>query len=265
MQVGFSQWESGSHAGMINVFYEELDDYGMNQFDLIEKIEAKIGPVGEAEKFSIGGGNRFGKPVSMRLMGKNYKELAEAKNFLKEELAGIVDLKEIEDNVPVGRREMLFDLRPEAYFLGLTHNDITKQMRQGFFGEEVQRFMKGNDELRVWVRYPNSGRKSISQLEDIKVKTTAGQEFSLTQLADYKIERGVSGIKHYNTSRAITVEAEMIDPFGEVPPILTKIREDIVPRLKTKYPSVVVDYGGQSQESEKAGKEIGLYLEEPSC
>lgn len=258
--VGFSQWESGSHTGSINIFYKELDDYGINQFDLINKITAEVGPVTEAEKFAIGGGNRFGKPVSMRLMGKNYEELGEAKQFLKEELAGIADLKEIEDNVPVGRREMLFDLRPEAYFLGLNHNDITKQMRQGFFGEEVQRFMKGNDELRVWVRYPESGRKSINQLEDIKIKTPTGQEFPLTQLANYKIERGVSGIKHYNTSRAITVEAEMIDPFGEVPPILEKIREEIVPKLNAKFPSVIVDYGGQSQQSARAGKEIGLYF-----
>lgn len=258
--VGFSQWESGSHTGSINIFYAELDDYGINQFDLIKRIETEVGPVPEAEKFAIGAGNRFGKPVSIRLMGKNHQELEEAKQFLKEELSSIADLKEIEDNVPIGRREMLFDLRPEAYFMGLTHNDITKQMRQGFFGEEVQRFMKGNDEVRVWVRYPDSGRKSISQLEDIKVKTSSGQEFPLTQMADYKIERGVSGIKHYNTSRAITVEAEMIDPFGEVPPILAKIREEIVPELEAQFPSVVVDYGGQSQQSARAGQEIGLYF-----
>ncbi len=260
MQIGASQTESGSHTGMINVFYRELDDYGLNQFDLVEKIRKEIGPVTEAEKFSIGGGHRFGKPVSMRLMGKNYQELEDAKNFLKGELLGIMDLKEIEDNVPEGRREMLFDLRPEAYFMGLTHEDITKQMRQGFFGEEVQRFMKGNDEVKVWVRYPNSGRKSINQLEEIKVKTEAGQEFPLTQMAEYKIERGVSGIKHYNTSRAITIEADMIDPFGEVPPILKKIREEIVPALVSNYPSVVVDYGGQSQQSTRARQEIGLYF-----
>lgn len=258
--VGSSQWESGAHTGSINIFYAELDEYGINQFDLIKRIEAEVGGVPEAEKFAIGGGNRFGKPVSIRLMGKNHQELEEAKEFLKGELSSIVDLKEIEDNVPIGRREMLFDLRPEAYFMGLTHNDITTQMRQGFFGEEVQRFMKGNDEVRVWVRYPNSGRKSISQLEDIKVKTPTGQEFPLTQMAEYTIERGVSGIKHYNTSRAITVEAEMIDPFGEVPPILTKIQEEIVPELEAKFPSVVVDYGGQSQQSERAGQEIGLYF-----
>ena len=258
--VGNSQWESGSHTGNINIFYKELDDYGINQFDLIKKIRDEIGPVTEAEKFNIGGGNRWGKPVSIRLLGKNYDELADAKNFLKKELANIADLKEIEDNVPIGRREMLFDLRPEAYFLGLTHDDVTKQMRQGFFGEEIQRFMKGNDELRVWVRYPDSGKKSINQLEDVKVKTTAGQEFPIKQLADYKIERGVSGIQHYNASRAVTVEADMIDPFGEVPPVLKKIREDIIPNLQVKYPSVTVDYGGQSQESAKAGQEIGSYF-----
>lgn len=258
--VGSSQWESGSHTGSINIFYRELDEFGINQFDLVERIRKQIGPVAEAEKYAVGAGNRFGKPVSMRLMGKNGNELEEAKKFLKTELSGIADLKEIEDNVPVGRREMLFDLRPEAYFMGLTHNDITKQMRQGFFGEEVQRFMKGTDEVRVWVRYPDSGRKSVSQLEDIKVKTTAGQEFPLTQVADYEIERGVSGIKHYNTARAITVEAEMLDPFGEVPPVLKKIREEIVPKLQAKFPTVLVDYGGQSQQGERAGREMGLFF-----
>ncbi|WP_258099710.1 efflux RND transporter permease subunit [Marinoscillum pacificum] len=259
--VGFSgDGESGSHAGNVNVMYDELDPYGINQFDLIGKIRKEIGPVPEAEKFSIGGGNRWGKPVSVMLLGKNYQELGEAKEFLKRELANIPDLKEIQDNVPIGRREMLFDLRPEAYFLGLTHNDITNQLRQGFFGEEAQRFMKGDDELRVWVRYPKSDRQSISQVEDIKVKTTSGQEFPLNQVADYRIERGVSGIKHFNSSRAVTVEADMQDPFAEVPPILEKIQNTIIPQLQAQFPTVTVDYGGQSKESARAGKEIGMFF-----
>lgn len=252
--------ETGSHAGNINVFHKELDDYGINSFDLIRKIKEKIGPVPEAEKFSIGGANRWGKPVSVRLLGKNYEELQEARTFLKAELAKISDLKEIEDNVAVGRREMLFDLTPEAYFLGLTHNDITKQIRQGFFGEEVQRLQKGDDEVRVWVRYPGSGRLNVGQLEDMKIKTLQGELYPLTQLSSYTVERGVSGIRHYNTNRAVTVEAELVDPFGEVPPILEKVREDIVPRLQASFPTVKVDYGGQAQESARAGKEIGLYF-----
>lgn len=256
---GNNDGESGSHAGGIDVMFDELDQYGINQFDLISRIRKQIGPVPEADKFNIGGRSRWGKPVSVTLMGKNYAELGEAKDYLKSELEKLSDLKEIQDNVPIGRREMLFELRPEAYFLGLTHDDITKQMRQGYFGEEVQRFMKGNDELKVWVRYPDSDRTSIGGLEDIKIKTTQG-EFPLGQLADYKIERGVSGIKHYNSSRAVSVEAELQDPFAEVPPILAKINDEIVPKMLSIYPSVKVDYGGQSKESSRAQGEIGLFF-----
>ncbi|MEM6523748.1 MAG: efflux RND transporter permease subunit [Bacteroidota bacterium] len=252
--------EVGSHAGNINVFYKELDDYDINSFDLIEAIRLNIGEVPEAEKFDIGGANQFGKPVSVRLLGKNYDVLQKARDFLKEELKKISDLKEIQDNVAVGRREMLFDLNAQAYFLGLTHNDLTKQIRQGFFGEEVQRLQKGDDEVRVWVRYPGSGRLNVGQLEDMKIKTGNGDQYPLTQLSDYKIERGISGIRHYSTKRSVTVEADLVDPFAEVPPIQAKVQNDIIPKLKAEFPSVDVDYGGQARESARAGQEIALYF-----
>ena len=81
----------------------------------------------------------------------------------------IADLKEIQDDEAIGRREMQIELTPKAYFLGLTHGELSKQIRQGFFGEEVQRLQKGQDEVRVWVRYPGSGRINFGQLETMKI------------------------------------------------------------------------------------------------
>lgn len=52
----------------------------------------------------------------------------------------------------------------------------------------------------------------------------------------------------------------MIDPYGEVPPIMDKIKSDIVPVLKSKFPNVKVEYGGQAQNSAEAGNEIALYF-----
>ncbi|MEM7107399.1 MAG: efflux RND transporter permease subunit [Bacteroidota bacterium] len=252
--------ETGSHAGNMNVFYKELDAYNLNSYDLIGAIEENIGELPEAEKFDIGGQNQFGKPVSVRLLGKNYEVLQEAKDFLKEELKKITDLKEIQDNVAVGRREILFDLSPQAYFLGLTHNDITTQIRQGYFGEEVQRLQKGDDEVKVWVRYPGSGRLSVGQLENMKIKANDGKQYPLTQLSSYEIERGLSGIRHFSTKRSVTVEADLVDPFAEVPPIQAKVQNDIIPKLEAKFPTVDVDYGGQAKESARAGQEIALYF-----
>ncbi|TRX59576.1 efflux RND transporter permease subunit [Fulvivirga sp. M361] len=251
--------DNGSHAGQISVFYRELDGTGINEYDIINGIRDKIGEVPDAEKLLVGGQNRFGKPISIRLLGADYDELQRARDDLKNELRKITQLKDVQDNVQIGRREMLFDLKPEAYFMGLTHSDITSQVRQGFFGEEVQRLQKGSDEVRVWVRYPEGDRISVTQLEDMKVKVN-DSEFPLTQLTDYDIERGLSGIRHYNAKRAITVEADMVDPFGEVPPILKDVQENIIPKVLQNYTSVEVDYGGQSKESERAQSQIGLFF-----
>ncbi|MTI32455.1 efflux RND transporter permease subunit [Xanthovirga aplysinae] len=261
--VGFnmSGSESGSHAGGINIFHKELDDTPIpDNFELIRLIREKIGDVPEAEKFSIGGANQFGKPVSVKLIGKNIEELNGAKELLKSELSNIAALKEIQDNVPLGKREMLLDLKPDAYFLGLNHNDITKQVRQGFFGEEVQRLQKGTDEVRVWVRYPNSGRLNTSQMEKMKIKTPDGRELPLNELTEYSVERGVSGIRHFNTARAITVEADVVDPNAEVPPILEKVNKEIIPKVLDRFPTVKIDYGGQSRQSQKAMEELMTYF-----
>ena len=252
--------DQGAHAGGIQIFYEDLDDKGIDSYELIKRLKKKIGEVPEAEKFTIGGQERFGKAVYVRLLGEDIAQLNEAKAYLKNELNKIEELKEVQDNVDLGKREMQFTLTPQAYFMGLTHDQITKQVRQGFFGEEVQRLQKGRDEVRVWVRYPGSGRISIGQLEDMKIKTAKGEEFPLTELAGYELERSIAGIRHYSGTRVISVFADMVDPYAEVPPVMAKVKDEIVPQMKVNFPLVSVDYGGQSKESAKAQAQIGLYF-----
>jgi len=256
----FDGSDQGAHAGGITVFYKELDGTGINSFQLVDRVRESIGDMPEAEKYSVGSQGRFGKPVAIRLQGRNIDELDAAKQYLKSELRKITELKEVKDNVAVGRREMQFDLSPQAYFLGLTHNDITNQLRQGFFGEEVQRLQKGKDEVRVWVRYPGSGRKNLGQIETTKIKTPDGKQIPITELANYSIERGYSGIRHYDAVRTVTVDADMVDPFGEVPPIINEIKATVIPQIEAQFPGVRTDFGGQSQESARAQGEIGLYF-----
>ncbi len=250
---------AGGHLGSINVFHRELDGDPISSFQLADRFRKAIGKVPEAEKLTIGGSNRFGKPVSVRLMGKNFEELTKAKEFLKAELREIPELKEVNDNITIGKRELQLDLTEQAYFLGFTHNEISKQIRQGFFGEEVQRLQKGTDEVKVWVRYPQSGRANVGKLDDMKLKS-GDREFTLSELVNYSVGRGVADIRHYSVSRTVTVEADMLDPYGEVPPILEKVRNDIVPQMQAQFPGVNIDYGGQARESARAGQELGLYF-----
>ncbi|MEM0940459.1 MAG: efflux RND transporter permease subunit [Bacteroidota bacterium] len=258
-RVGSSVFESGSHTGNMGVFHVELDEYGINQFEIINRLRRKIGNVAEAEKFSIGGISRWGKPVAVRILGTDYESLSAAKDYLKAELEKIPDLKDVTDDIPIGNREIRLDLLAQAYFLGLSTNDITTQLRQGFFGEEAQRLMKGTDEIKVWVRYPKENRKNIDQLESVKIKD-GEREYPLTQLANYEVERGVSGIRHYEAKRSVNVEADMVDPFGDSNAILMNVENEIVPQMLAKFPNVSVDYGGQSEERARSAREMRTYF-----
>ncbi|MCK4664049.1 MAG: efflux RND transporter permease subunit [Bacteroidales bacterium] len=255
----FSGQEIGSHTGGIFVTLRDMEGLPVSSYEITNRIRKKIGKIPEAEKMSIGAHNRFGKPVSISLLGKDLKELEQAKRFLIEELNNLTTITNITDNNAAGKQEVRLKLKPKAYFLGLDQTSILNQIRQGFFGGQAQRLQSGKDEIRVWVRYPKTGRQNLGQLDEMKIKTVSG-EYPLTELVDYTIERGPVNINRFNLSREIRIEADLVDPYESVPPILQKIREDIVPKVKAKYSGVDIQHQGQQRRSDEAQSEMMKYF-----
>lgn len=260
----FNGLESGSHAGHLGVFpmdMEELPptDFEVSGFSIAQMVRQKIGPVPEARKYTVGGMNRWGAPVSISVLGRNLEELEAAKNMLMDELANIPDLKDITENIALGKQEVRIQLKPKAYLLGLDEGAILSQIRQGFYGGQAQRLQEGRDELRVWVRYPKEDRENIGQLEKMKIKTNAG-EYPLSELVDYTLKRGPVAIQRYNGSREIRVEAETVDPYAPVPDILSTISSNIIPKISAHYPNVHFVYQGQQKYSNEAMAKIKKYF-----
>lgn len=246
-----SSRQSGSHLGYLGINFDKLEEKNISGFEIAERVRKKIGPVPEAEEFTIGSVNYFGKPVSISLQSTNIEELEAAKVELKDKLAEISAIKDITDNASIGQREIELELKPLAYLLGFTQQDITTQIRQGFFGEEVQRLQIGTDEVKVWVRYPEKDRLSITQLESMKVKTANGQEYPLTELADYEIGRGVIAINHFNGKREVRVDAELASSDTSLPDVLEKISKDVLPPILQKYSGINYSYEGQSSRGQR--------------
>ncbi|MDA3907111.1 MAG: efflux RND transporter permease subunit [Bacteroidales bacterium] len=255
----FSGTESGAHAGSLMVTFRNMEDSPISTSQISARVRKIIGKIPDAEKLNIGGRNRWGSPVSISLMGKDLVELNHAKDFLKAELNGIDELKDITENTSVGKREVQIKLKPKAYFLGLSQAEIANQLRFGFFGGQAQRLQSGKDEIRVWVRYPQSDRLNIGQLENVKIKTMAG-EYPLMELVDYDIVRGPVSIKHFNASREIRIDAELVDLYAPVPAILERVNAEILPRLEANYPGVSIMYQGQQRDGGDAQKEMMKYF-----
>ena len=255
----FSGQEIGSHAGNLNVYPVNLEGINISGHEISNRVRNKIGKIPEARKFTVAGRNRWGAPVSISLMSKNLQELDQAKEYLMSRLTELPQLKDINENVALGKQEVQLKLKPKAYFLGLDENTIAQQVRQGFYGGQAQRLQEGRDELRVWVRYPKSDRMTLGQMENMKIKTATG-EYPLTELAEYHLERGPVAIKRYQGSREIRVEAELVDPMAPVPEILAQISTEIMPDVEAQFAGIRYEYQGQQKFGNEAVNRIWPYF-----
>ena len=224
-------------------------------------VRQKVGPIYEAESVVYGSGNAFGgSPVSVSLVGSNIKELKAAKKELKAALQSNPRLADVTDNDPAGIKEIKLELKETAYLLGLTLNQVMGQVRSGFFGSSVQRFQRGRDEIRVWVRYDKADRSSIRNLDEMKIVTPTGNRVPLKEIVNYKIERGDVVINHLDGRREIRVDADLTDAKDSAPEILAEIKSDLLPKILAKYPTVSPLYEGQNRSFSRIGAALGKVL-----
>ena len=225
------------------------------------KIRELVGPVYEAESLVYGSGNAFGgKPVSVSLVGNNISDLKGAKQDLKIALQENSRLADVTDNDPAGIKELKINLKDNAYLLGLSLNSVMAQVRSGFFGAAVQRFQRGRDEIRVWVRYDKSNRSSISNLDQMRIVTPSGERVPLSEIASYTIERGDVVINHLDGQREIRVEADLSDSKDSAPEVLADIKASTIPGIIAKYPTVTPLYEGQNRGFARIGAAMSKVL-----
>jgi multidrug efflux pump subunit AcrB len=217
------------------------------------RLAELVGPVIGAESLVFGSGNNFGgSPVSVSLLSNNIEELKAAKTELKQILLSNDLLKDITDNDPAGIKEITIQLKDNGYALGLDLQYIIGQVRSGFFGVQAQRFQRGQDEIRVWVRYKKEDRSSITQLEDMKISLPNGERVPLKEVADYTVERGEVLINHLDGRREIQVSADLKNPQDtSATDIMLDLQQNIIPQIQAKYPTISPSYEGQNREASK--------------
>ncbi len=234
----------------VNLLPGEFRDFASSEINIA--IRKQVGKVNGIESLTFGSNTHFGgSPVAVSLLGNNLSELKLAKEELKLELSRNSVLKDISDNDPAGIKEIQIQLKDKANMLGLNLQSIMAQVRSGFFGFQAQRFQRGQDEIRVWVRYEKSNRSSIKDLDDMWIITPSGNKVPFSEIATYKIIRGEIAINHLEGKREIQVLADLKSVDDSASDIMTDIEENIMPEISSKYPTVSALYEGQNREANK--------------
>ncbi|MDG1709363.1 MAG: efflux RND transporter permease subunit, partial [Emcibacteraceae bacterium] len=143
--------------------------------------------------FSTAGGS--GEKINLMLKSPNSDALDEMAQDVKAVYAEYAGLYSITDSADTARTEAVLSIMPSAENMGLTLTDLAKQVRQGFYGQEVQRVARGKDTVKVMVRLPKEDRRSFDTLDDMRIRTGAGGEVPFESVADVDYQRAYTSIR----------------------------------------------------------------------
>ena len=233
---------------VVEIPTDENRPYEMSELtDLWRDSVGEIAGMKELEfsgAMHIGGG----PPLSFRLSGENFEALEAAAVDLEVKLREYDGVFDIVNSSAVGGDEIKLAIKPEAEALGLTMSSLGRQVRQAFYGEEAQRIQRGKDELRVMIRYPIEERRSIADLENMRIRTPDGSEVPFNSVADVSFGQSYSRISRLDRERTITVSANIDPELVEPQQIIRSVSTEFIPDLLSRYPGVKYGLAGASEE-----------------
>ena len=216
--------------------------------DLANEWRKRIGPILGAKELNFRAEiGRGGDPIDIELHGPDIATLSDVSSKIKEHLNGYADLFDISDSVDDTNDELRLKIRPEAENFGLTEAALARQVRQAFYGEEIQRFQRGRDDIRVMLRYPERERQTLASLEGMRVRTPEGEEVPFTAVAEAVNAKSFPRIQRIDRNRAINVRADADKDKADIPSIIDSVTV-FLDDLLLEYPGVTYTFEGEARE-----------------
>lgn len=199
--------------------------------------------------FSTTGGS--GESINIMLKSPNSEALDRMAADVKQAYSEYSGLYSITDSADTARTEAVLSIMPSAENMGLSLTDLARQVRQAFYGQEVQRVARGKDTVKVMVRLPKEDRRSFDTLDEMRIRTGAGGEVPFEAVADVDYQRAYTSIQRTDRQRTLTVKANVNKDLANTSEIVTDIQEKFVDQWKAKYPEVDVSFEGQQKNQDE--------------
>ncbi len=198
-----------------------------------------------------------GNAVEVHLSSRNHRELMAAVRTLEAELKTFPGVLDVADSFVAGKSELQIRLKPAARSLGITLADLSRQVRNAFYGAEALRLQRGRDEVKVMVRYPESERKSLGDIEDMRIHTPDGYMVPFRQVARAKLVQGYASIQRSRRRRVVKVTADVDEKIANANEVRRNLVKKVLPRLRQRFPGLHYDMEGAAREQRESFADIG--------
>lgn len=224
------------------------------------KLQELIGPLPEAKSFSLVssfGGNGADIQLNLRLQSNLLADQQSAVSEIKKTLAAYEGVKNVRSNLDTGRVEIEVELKDYAQTLGISTSEVASQIRQAFFGEEVQRIPRSKEDVRVMLRFPEEHRRSLDTLDDMRIRTTSGDEIPLDAVAQVNLVPGTSSIRRTDRNRNINITADLEDGFDS-----TVIVETMLSTYEKQWQQTYAGFSLSTDGNTRAQAEFGANFQQ---
>ncbi|MBF0279735.1 MAG: efflux RND transporter permease subunit [SAR324 cluster bacterium] len=258
--IGSSGGSSSGRSNIGRVWFEitapDERTVDVTSSQLVREWRQEIGPIPGADtvnfRAEIG---RSSDPIDIQLSGNNFGQLQAVAEQVKKLLQGYPAVFDIADSLSDGKEELQLSIKPEAQVLGVSLSNLAQQVRQGFFGFEVQRIQRGRNDIGVVVRYPAKERQSLNYLHTMMIRTSSGAVVPFAEVAEIRPGRSPSAIQRIDRRRTINVTADINKETAN----LAAIKEDtdrLLSQLLPHYPDVHYSFQGEDRERRDSFKSL---------
>jgi multidrug efflux pump subunit AcrB len=241
---------SGPHLGSVQAILLDSERRGVHSKDLMFKWEKEVGPIPGVKSLTFAGFGIGppGAPIEVWLQGRDMGDILAAADDLMDRLRKFEGVFQIRSDFSPGKNEMRLELKPQARTLGLTVDDLARQIYAGYYGDEATRLQRGRDDIRIKVRYTADERSKISNLERVRVRTRNGHEVPLISVADISFASGYSTITRTDGMRRVAVSADVDTNKANANEIFSELSSSFFPQLKQRYPEINVALQGEQKK-----------------
>ncbi len=248
--------QSGGHTGRMRIELAdpEIRNKIMGTEEFTDRWREAVGEVSGVEylKFAAdaGGPGSRGRAVDVQLSHRDMGVLERASKDLAMVMATYPRVKDVDDGFQPGKPQLDFTVTDDGKSLGITAEDIARQVRNSFYGAEAVRQQRGRNEIKIMVRLPETDRSTEQTVNDLMIRTPAGTFVPLREVAVYKRGRAYTTIDRRNGRRVVQVSAD-ITPRSKAGEVLGDIETSVLPGLMEKYSGLSYSFeGNQADMSE---------------
>jgi len=256
--ISTTGWKGGglidSHIGkvMFEIIPPEQRNLDITSAELVREWRNNIGAIPGVQEITFRAEiGHAGEPIDIQLSGSNTQHLAVIADTLKQRLREYSGLFDIHSTLEGGKEEIQLSIKPQAQLLGLTQADLARQVRQGFFGHEVQRIQRDGEEVRVVLRYPEQQRHTIAALESMSIRTADGTELPFTEVATATSGQSPARITRVDGKRTINIRADANKESTDLEAIKRDLNR-LLPELLKDYPGIEYTLEGEEREQQES-------------